>query len=172
MKAAKKSATRKASRLGRKAASAGKPAPAARAKASKAKAPTAAAAKPQKLDVAALLAARAAGAPAAPTEAVSAPRLLKMVEMRLQQRSREFSTTKSRFEQVAKALQGLSAPSAASEAKDGPRRFRPSATEAREYQQQLGELGTELRLLTARRAELAWVRLMLGGPGLAARPAR
>ncbi|HYN90405.1 MAG TPA: hypothetical protein VER75_00690 [Thermoleophilaceae bacterium] len=167
MKPAKKSATRTAARGGRKAAT--KPAPAARPRAPKARA---AAAKPQKLDVAALPAARGAGTPAAPTEAVSAPRLLKMVEMRLEERSREFSTTKSRFEQVAKALQGLSAPSTTAEAKDGPRRFRPSATEARKYQQQLGELGTELRLLTARRAELAWVRLMLGGPGPATRPAR
>ena len=169
MKAAKKSATRKAARVGRKAVSARNRRPPRGRRRPKAKA---AAAKPQKVDVAALLAARAAGAPAAPAEAVSAPRLLKMVEMRLQQRSREFSTTKSRFEQVAKALQGLSAPSAASRPKGGPRRFRPGATEAREYQQQLGELGTELRLLTARRAELAWVRLMLGGPGPAPRPAR
>jgi len=167
VKAAKKPATRTAARVGRNAAT--KPAPAARPKTPKARA---AKVTPRKLDVAALLAARAAGAPAAPLEPVSAPRLLKMVEMRLQERSREFASTKSRFEQVAKALQGLSAPAAASGPKGGPRRFRPGATEAREYQQQLGELGTELRLLTARRAELAWVRLMLGGPGPTPPPAR
>ena len=170
MKAAKKSATRSAAGRGRKAGAVTKPASAARRKTPKAKAP--ATATPPKLDVAALLAARAAGAPAAPAGPVSAPRLLKMVETRLQQRSREFASTKSRFEDVAKALQGLSAPSAASGPKIGPRRFRPGATEAREYQQQLGELGTELRLLTARRAELAWVRLMLGGSAPASRPAR
>ena len=168
MKAAKKSATRTAARVGRKAGATTKPVHAARPKAPKAKAATAA----PKLDIAALLAARAAGAPAAPPEPVSAPRLLKMVEMRLQQRSSEFASTKSRFERVAKALQGLSAPSAASGPTGGPRRFRPGATEARDYQQQLGELGTELRLLTARRAELAWVRLMLGGSAPAPRPAR
>ncbi len=167
MKAAKKSATRTAAKVGRKAAT--KPAASARPKTPK---PKATKVTPRKLDVAALLAARAAGAPAAPAEPVSLPRLLKMVETRLQERSREFASAKSRFEQAAKALQGLSAPSAASGPKGGPRRFRPSATEARAYQQQLGELGTELRLLTARRAELAWVRLMLGGPGPAPRPAR
>jgi hypothetical protein len=166
VKAAKKSATRSAAGRGRKAGAVTKPAPAARRKAPKAKAPAAA---PPKLDVAALLAARAAGAPAEP---VSPPQLLKMVETRLQQRSREFASTKSRFEDVAKALQGLSASSAAAGPKGGPRRFRPGATEAREHQQQLEELGTELRLLTARRAELAWVRLMLGGPAPAPRPAR
>jgi hypothetical protein len=169
VKAAKKSAKRKAARVGRKASAATKPAPAARPKPPKAKA---AAAKPQKLDIAALLAARAARVAAAPAEPVSPQRLLKMVEARLQQHSHEFASTKSRFERVAKALQGLSTPSAAPAPKDGPRRFRPGATEAREYQQQLGELGTELRLLTARRAELAWVRLMLGGPAPAPRPAR
>jgi hypothetical protein len=169
VKAAKKSATRSAAGRDRKAGAVTRPAPASRPKAPKAKAPAAA---PPKLDIAALLAARAAGAPAAPPEPVSAPRLLKMVETRLQQRSREFASTKSRFEDVAKALQGLSASSAAAGPKGGPRRFRPGATEAREYQQQLGELGTELRLLTARRAELAWVRLMLGGPAPAPRPAR
>ena len=169
MKAAKKSATRSAAGRGRKAGAVTKTSSAARRKAPKAKAPAAA---PPKLDIAALLAARAAGAAAAPAGPVSAPQLLKMVETRLQQRSREFASAKSRFEDVAKALQGLSAPSAASEPKTGPRRFRPGATEAREYQEQLGELGTELRLLTARRAELAWVRLMLGGPAPAPRPAR
>ena len=169
MKAAKKSATRTAARVGRKAGATTKPVHAARPKAPKAKAATAA---PPKLDIAALLAARAAGAPAAPAGPVSVPRLLKMVEARLQQRSSEFASTKSRFERVAKALQGLSAPSAASGPTGGPRRFRPGATEAREHQEQLGELGTELRLLTARRAELAWVRLMLGGPAPAPRPAR
>jgi hypothetical protein len=168
VKAAKKSAKRTAARVGRKVAAARKPAPAARPRPQKA---TAAAAKP-KLDIAALLAARAAGVPAAPAEPVSPQRLLKMVEARLQEHSRDFASTKSRFERVAKALQGLSTPSATLAAKGGPRRFRPGATEAREYQQQLGELGTELRLLTARRAELAWVRLMLGGPAPAPRPAR
>jgi hypothetical protein len=164
VKAAKKSAPRTAARGRRKSGAVAKPAPAARSKVKPAA--------PPKPGIAALLAARAAGAPAAPAEPVSPQRLLKMVEARLQERSREFASTKSRFERVAKALQGLSAPSAASGPKGGPRRFRPGATEAREYQQQLGELGTELRLLTARRAELAWVRLMLGGPSPVPRPAR
>ncbi len=169
MKAAKKSATRTAARVGREAGAATKPVPAARPRAPKAKA---AAATPQKLDIAALLAARAAGVPAAPAEPVSPQRLLKMVETRLRQRSREFASAKSRFERVAKALQGLAAPSAAQRPKAGPRRFRPGPAKARQYHEQIGELGTELRLLTARRAELAWVRLMLGGPAPAPRPAR
>lgn len=168
MKAAKKPKARTPVRVGSRIAKK-QPAPAGWPRMARGKAaPT----RPRKVDVVALLSARAAGAPAAPAGPVSAQRLLQMLETRLQERAREFATTKSRFEDVAKALQGLSAPSAERGSKGGPRRFRPSATEARAYQQQLGELGTELRLLTARRAELAWVRLMLGGSAPARRPAR
>ena len=70
---------------------------------------------------------------------------------------------KGQFERVAKLLQQLVVSASAKPAKGGPRRFRPAPSKAREYQQRMGELGTELRMLTARRAELAWVRQQLTG---------
>lgn len=116
-------------------------------------------------DLKALLAARAAAATAAPTEPVSPDRLFRMVEARLQQRANEFEQARSSFERLAKALQGLvaSASTDASPVKGGPRRFRPATAQARDYQQQMAELSTEMRLGTARRAELVWVRQLLGG---------
>jgi hypothetical protein len=101
-----------------------------------------------------------AGAPPAP---VAPDRLAKLVELRLEQHAGEWSRVKAQFERVAKALQQLVVSASARPAKGGPRRFRPATSQAREYQQRMGELGTELRLLTARRAELAWVRQLLTG---------
>jgi len=116
-------------------------------------------------DLKALLAARAASAASVPTEPVSRDRLVRMVEARLRQRAGEFELARAGFERVAKALQGLvvSASADTGPVKGGPRRFRPAPAQAREYQQQMAELSTEMRLGTARRAELVWVRQLLGG---------
>lgn len=94
---------------------------------------------------------------------VAPERLAKLVELRLKQHAGEWNRVKGQFERVAKALQQLVVSASAKPAKGGPRRFRPAPSQAREYQQRMGELGTELRMLTARRAELAWVRQLLTG---------
>jgi hypothetical protein len=148
MKASKKTAVKASRKPARKPAKARpRPRPLAAAKPQRRpKAPRAAAARP---------ATAAAGA--------TPERLAQLVEQRLKQRAGEFGRVKTRFERVARALQALvvSAPDRAP--KGGPRRFRPAPAQARDYQQQMAELGTELRLLTARRAELAWVQQQLTG---------
>lgn len=112
-----------------------------------------------------------AAAPRRPAEAAGSPqpvdpaRLGRLLELRLKQRAAEFSQVKARFERVAHALQELVVSAGAEPAKAGPRRFRPAPSQAREYQQQITELGTELRLITARRAELIWLQQQLTGSG-------
>lgn len=108
-------------------------------------------------------AAKATPPAASPAPEPTPARLTKLVEVRLKQRAGEFVRTRAKFERVARGLQSLVVAASGRAAKGGPRRFRPAPVQAREYQRQMAELSTELRLITARRAELAWIHLQLTG---------
>ena len=96
-------------------------------------------------------------------QGVGPEKLAKLVAVRLKERAAQFARAKASFERVAKGLQQLVASASVKPVKGGPRRFRPATTKAREYQQRMSELGTEMRLITARRAELAWLQQQLTG---------
>ncbi len=92
---------------------------------------------------------------------VSVAVLLRQLRARAQEKTATIEKAKREFEAAARSLRDVVAASR-DKVLPGPRRFRPGPAHAREIQRKMSDLGVEMRILAARRAELQWVQLQLG----------
>jgi hypothetical protein len=112
-------------------------------------------------------------APPAPTKAgagvsiapSSSAQLTRAIEQRLRDRSREFDRAKQRFERLSHSIRG--GVRASGETAGVPRLLQPGPMKVRELQRQMQDLAIEMRLQTARRAELLWMQELLKGLAVA-----